>query len=89
MGTVSVRGEVRDDNIVITITDDGVGMDAEQLDALHKMISSGENMGSSGSIGIRNIDKRIKLHFGEKYGVRLNAGPGKGMRVELIFPRME
>ena len=89
VGTVSVRGEVRDDNIVITITDDGVGMDAEQLDALHKMISSGENMGSSGSIGIRNIDKRIKLHFGEKYGVRLNAGPGKGMRVELIFPRME
>ncbi len=88
-GTVSVGGEVRGDNIVITIADDGVGMGAAQLDALRKMIGSGEDRGSSGSIGISNIDKRIKLHFGEKYGVRLNAEPGKGMCVELIFPRMK
>ncbi|MNW14528.1 hypothetical protein D3C71_2127720 [compost metagenome] len=36
--------------------------------------------------GIRNVEKRIKLHFGEPYGLHFGPGPSGGTRVTMIIP---
>ena len=48
---------------------------------------AGEALAQDSSIGLRNIDARIKLLFGEGYGVSVESEPGAGFRVSFAVPR--
>lgn len=72
-------------NLVITVEDNGVGMSEERIRELFE--ESPEQRDKRDSIGILNIHKRMRLLFGEQYGVKIESTPGKGTKVILTVPR--
>lgn len=75
IGHILVEADRSEDAVVITISDDGQGMSPERLAEV-----------LSASIGISNVQKRVRLNFGEGYGVRIESKPGAGTRVTLTIP---
>jgi two-component system, sensor histidine kinase YesM len=70
----------RDERIVFSIMDNGLGMPSERLDAIFH--ANGET-----GMGIANVHHRIQLHYGEEYGVRLESRPGAGTTVTIEIPK--
>lgn len=71
-GMVKVTAEKIGEDIVFTISDDGVGFNTEE-----PMGKSSESTG----VGQNNVDQRIKLYYGEKYGLTVKSEAGKGTTI--------
>ncbi len=71
--------------LYIDITDNGEGMDAENLENLQRAIQT-KDMGRTQSIGLYNINQRLKLLYGEEYALRIDSKTGRGTRVRLRIP---
>ncbi len=71
--------------LIIDVEDNGCGMTEEALSRLRRDIEI-RDMSRSKSIGLYNINQRMKLHYGEGYRVHVYAEPGKGTRVRLVLP---
>ncbi|GIQ70595.1 sensor histidine kinase [Xylanibacillus composti] len=71
------------ERIVMAIADNGLGMREDTIQAIFK--KTGEPLG----YGIRNVDQRLKLHFGKDYGVRIESEVGAGTTVRIEFPVRE
>lgn len=71
--------------IVVTIEDDGVGMDCYQLGKLRYAINSGE-AAEKGHIGVSNVNQRLKLQYGEQFGVTVDSTLGKGTKITIMMP---
>lgn len=91
--TVSVRGEIDRERkrYTISIADEGIGMDERALDRLKRQIAGTEpTRSSSGNgIGLKNVNDRIRLTFGEEYGLRVESRPGTGTTVMVDLPYRE
>jgi two-component system sensor histidine kinase YesM len=61
------------------VEDNGTGIDQETLDKLLKE--------ESGSVGMFNVHQRIRIAYGEQYGVHIESEKGKGTRVTIRLPR--
>lgn len=88
-GTVSVDvdGFLEDKLLSIVISDNGMGMATEDIASLNKILSEppcSENLWKYG--GIENVNLRIKLLFGQTYGIRAEPGREKGLRIVLKLP---
>ncbi|XEC96096.1 sensor histidine kinase [Paenibacillus tarimensis] len=79
---IRIRGSVRDGCIRITVEDNGPGTNPKLIEKLY----SGEIKARGSGIGLRNIDERLKLLFGEEFGVTVESGPGRGTCVSLRLP---
>jgi two-component system sensor histidine kinase YesM len=77
-GIIKVSARFEEDTVVFLVEDNGKGIGAEELRAL-----TGED---GKSVGISNVDNRIKLLFGRRYGVRIESGEG-GTRVFITIPK--
>lgn len=71
--------------IVVTIEDDGVGMDYYQLGKLRYAINSGD-AAEKGHIGVSNVNQRLKLQYGEQFGVTVDSTLGKGTKITIMMP---
>ena len=70
-------------DILFRVRDNGVGMTAEQVQAiLHRQ--PGDRTG----IGIKNVDDRLKIYFGKQYGLRIDSVPDEGTCVEIRMPKV-
>ncbi len=82
-GLLIVKGFMKDGNAVLQIIDDGVGMDEETLAHIydrHKV-----NYHSNG-VGVYNVQKRLKLYYGEDYGITYESEKGKGTTATITIP---
>ncbi len=84
--SVIVEGRSENGRMELSVVDNGVGMDARELEVSFSG-GAGEALAQDSSIGLRNIDARIKLLFGEGYGVSVESEPGAGFRVSFAVPR--
>ncbi|TDF90596.1 sensor histidine kinase [Paenibacillus piri] len=84
-GMIIIKGYRIGEDLKIVITDNGVGMNNNALNNLMREASANKNIGLSG-IGIRNVDERIKLYFGEKYGIAIQSIPNLYTTVEITLP---
>ncbi|HLU23252.1 MAG TPA: sensor histidine kinase [Bacillaceae bacterium] len=78
-GFIRITGIVESDTIIFCIEDNGKGMDKRKIKEVIE--------GSSDSVGIYNVDKRIKLLYGENYGVKLDSVQGSWTKVKIILPK--
>ncbi len=69
--------------LYISVTDDGCGIDEAHLEDLIKNINE---QYAKNSIGLHNIQSRIKLYFGSEYGIEITSKENAGTRVTLKFP---
>ena len=85
-GVITVWGYREKDELVFRIEDDGVGMTEKQLahiaHELYQKPHSVEVTGDGG-FGLKNVNSRIKLYYGEQYGLTLRAREGGGMIAEV------
>ena len=83
-GTIVLTGWMEDEDIVLLISDDGIGIPPDLL----KNIVSGEVKSSSGgtNIAIYNTHKRLQILYGENYGLKYSSTPGQGTEVEIRIP---
>jgi two-component system sensor histidine kinase YesM len=85
IGIVIKLREEGEKTILFEIIDDGVGMTQEAVDAILRNDNKQES--SPSGYGIRNVDHRIKLAYGDDYGVTLFSRPGIGTQVWIRLPR--
>ncbi|KRF09948.1 sensor histidine kinase [Paenibacillus sp. Soil787] len=80
--TISVRTAGED--LILSLRDNGVGMTRERI----KETMGGDGTSSSrlNSIGIKNVDQRLKINYGETYGVTLDSVVGKGTEAVIRLP---
>lgn len=85
-GNIYIRIFKSNDSVKYIIEDDGIGMSEEALEKVinYKKLVAGTRGFSS--IGIRNIDERIKLYFGSDYGLTMQSVLGEGTIVEITTP---
>jgi two-component system sensor histidine kinase YesM len=67
------------------VRDSGSGIPAGELEDLKQELSSWESAGSS-HVGLRNVQGRIKLAFGDPYGVYIESEKGSGVAVRIELP---
>jgi len=78
-GTITVVASDHDWECEITIEDDGTGEDPEKV---RRALA-----GTSDSVGLANVDERLRHAFGDKYGLAVETAPGAGTRVVLRVPK--
>lgn len=86
-GCIEIRAEIRDD-MYLVIEDNGQGMTGEDLKDILDNMNNFENLDRT-HIGVVNVNQRIKLRFGNEYGVKITSEFGKGTRVEIHMPLIE
>ena len=94
LGKGSLRIEAYMDvmqDIVIVIEDDGIGIEEEALNAINNNLENNSEMSTidNTSIGIFNVNNRIKLTYGGKYGIKVYSVLDKGTKVVLKIPNEE
>lgn len=88
MGHIRIRGEAGEKDFTITVTDDGIGIDETRL----RQVQSGiQNKVLTGKdfYGLYNVCERIRLNFGEEYGIFIESVYGEGTSVRVILPYVE
>lgn len=78
---IRIVGKMEGDLITFQVIDDGVGINPEILRQMSDPIER-VNVG----YGVRNVDERIKLHFGAEYGVRIVSKRGMGTSISITIP---
>ena len=87
-GCVAITGVRDGSQLMITVADNGVGIDAGSLEVLNEGLRKNLSVSREG-YGIFNVNERIKLYFGDSYGLVLYSEPGKGTRAVLTMPVIE
>lgn len=77
-GKITVRGWKEDNCVWFMVEDNGAGMEQEVADKILTMESKG--------YGVRNVDERIRLCYGEKYAMKVESVVGKGTKMTIHFP---
>lgn len=86
-GCLSITTRRSEDGIRITISDDGVGMDEQTM---RKNFTASDGIAdTSGGYGVRNTNDRIKLAYGDSYGLTCSSTIGKGTTVTVHIPAIE
>ena len=80
-----IRSEHVGENLVITVQDNGAGMDAEEMNRLLEQ-NDMKRVESGVSIGILNVNARLKKLFGKEYGLHIESTIGEGTTVTITVP---
>ena len=84
---VIITADVRDKQLVLTVSDNGKGADQAMLDALLSSEEEIENPKERRAhIGIQSVLKRIHILYGTDYGMTMESEPGSGMTVRIYLP---
>lgn len=87
-GKITIRAYRREQNLIIEVSDDGCGMPKEICRKILSDEIESENISGSG-IGVKNVNERIQLRFGKKYGLSYSSEEGVGTTVTYVLPYNE
>ena len=91
-GSIRIRGYEKDNNIILEVIDNGVGMDENKLNKIKAVIenTSLENSDiirtNGDSFGLYNVAERIRLYYGNEYGLDIESRENVGTTVTIILP---
>ena len=84
-GEILVRAWRREDDLYMSVSDNGLGMTQEQVERLFRA-SDHTSSGRGSGIGVKNVNERIKLYFGTGYGLEILSEPDEGTTVTAHLP---
>jgi two-component system sensor histidine kinase YesM len=87
-GLVRVDVFTSEKKLVIDISDNGNGIGEEELAELKARLDSYEGEERTDSIGLYNVNRRIKLSYGSEYGISISSVKGSGTKVSVVIPQM-
>lgn len=98
-GCITITGKVESKCIYLYIEDNGIGMTEERLEQINRKINAGEkteNEADAGGnreeaeiFGLYNVNERIRLKFGSRYGIHIDSEFNKGTVVTVLLPADE
>jgi two-component system sensor histidine kinase YesM len=88
--SIMIEAVKKEENLELSVMDNGVGMDKETLEQLNALLA-GDSPGIKNeydwqSIGLKNVHDRIRYLYGEEYGIRVTSNVGVGTIVTVILP---
>lgn len=87
-GIITIKSTVSQENIIMEVTDNGIGMCQEDIDMLNYGMSD-DYIRENEHIGLFNVNQRIKLIYGDKFGLSIESAVGKGTTVKILMPLVE
>ncbi len=98
-GCITITGKVESKCVYLYIEDNGIGMTEERLEQINRKINAGEkteNEADAGGnreeaeiFGLYNVNERIRLKFGSRYGIHIDSEFNKGTVVTVLLPADE
>ncbi len=85
--SITIDNDVNGD-LEIKIRDNGSGISEQKLEQLRERLATGTVENFTTSIGMANVNQRIKLFYGEKYGIEIESQLGAGTEVIMRIPRV-
>ncbi|SFT27709.1 sensor histidine kinase [Paenibacillus sp. BC26] len=82
-GSITITGFPDKHDLVLIVKDDGVGMPQDKAE---EILANGNPADEVHGYGVRNINHRIKLCYGQEYGLTYRSSPGNGTTVEIRIP---
>lgn len=84
-GLIMVKAWQEENELYLSVADNGLGMTEDKVETILTGKSSSGNGRGSG-IGVKNVNERIKLYFGEAYGITIDSEPDEGTTVIIHLP---
>ncbi len=90
-GPITVRVIQTDKKVVVIVTDNGAGMNLEQLNKLNQKMQNpyfdaGSRKGNHNGIALTNVNTRLKITFGDEYGIHYRSIEGIGTDAVITIP---
>ncbi|MWV47199.1 HAMP domain-containing protein [Paenibacillus sp. HJL G12] len=79
-GHIIIEGRQKEEAMELKVIDNGIGFSPEQLEWFKKGKEGSE------SFGLKSVDERIRLYFGDRYGIRIHSTLGTGAEVTVMIP---
>lgn len=87
-GTIWIKGYAEGSTIVLRVEDNGAGMSREWCEKLNAWMKEKERAEGTEAFGSLNVNDRIKIAYGEEYGLHYHLRPGGGVIAEMRIKRM-
>lgn len=81
---ISIKANIIEEDIELIVEDNGVGISSERMNVIEENLN--QNLQKKSSIGLMNINSRLKIRFGDKYGIHINSEENRGTTVKLKIP---
>ena len=85
-GKLLIRTYQKEDTVIVEVYDNGNGMSPEKVAEIEQGLRSADKIRSSEHVGMLNVDQRIKIHFGEKYGIKIDSSEGDYTSTKIYLP---
>lgn len=85
-GHIRVEAYLRDDKLVLEVIDTGIGLSTQQLDKINNMLKDKSSNDVEG-FGLNYVNQRLRLSFGEEYGIELESIEGAGCTSIVTMPK--
>lgn len=86
VGIVRITGRIIDGRILLQVIDNGIGMSKESI---RHMFEKTEKSVNGSGIGVSNVNQRIRLYFGDPYGITFESELGQGTTANIWLPILE
>ncbi len=90
-GLIEIEVSSLNKDILITVTDNGIGMPPEKIENINNYIKNKNNNiqpNNENGYGIINVNERINIYFGRKYGLTYMSEYGKFTKVQILLPKI-
>lgn len=85
-GKIKVTSAYDEDYVILKVEDNGRGMTAEELEKLRFSTGQKEDTNDKAGYGLANVNQRIKLNHGQRYGLKIKSELNQGTQVEILLP---
>lgn len=83
-GRVVISGAMLENEVLLTVADDGIGMSREEIDHLNETI---DVLINDGSYGVKNVHQRLAVRYGRGYGLHYDRNEAGGITVTIRLPK--
>ncbi|NOU98888.1 sensor histidine kinase [Paenibacillus planticolens] len=81
---VQIKASIAEDTLIVSIADDGEGMEPRILQKVRNILDQNNN--NSSHVGLYNVHRRVQLIYGEKYGLDISSEHQGGANVRITMP---
>lgn len=81
-GVINISSHLVNNTLVLIVEDNGIGMTMEKA----QEILTTDSIADTHGYGVQNVNQRIKLYYGQQYGLSYWSSPGEGTKVEITIP---
>ncbi len=85
-GFIYILVNDEDDNLIITVKDNGCGMSKQRISEIQEKMNSDNTEDSSSSIGMANVNSRLKLFYGNQFGLKIKSEENVGTDIFITIP---